>query len=72
MKAAQESFVVNYKPTEESSNLGDGDEAEAKRPKESRGESDELCEDVQFTHCALCRDAASASPLCFMVLVQVI
>ncbi|XP_024387527.1 E3 ubiquitin-protein ligase PRT6 isoform X2 [Physcomitrium patens] len=70
MKAAQESFVVNYKPTEESSNLGDGDEAEAKRPKESRGESDELCEDVQFTHCALCRDAASASPLCFMVLVQ--
>ena len=71
MKAAQERFVVNYKPTEESSGLGKGDEAEAKRPKESGAESDELSEDVQATQCALCRDAASTNPLCFMVLIQV-
>ncbi|KAG0593011.1 hypothetical protein KC19_1G298000 [Ceratodon purpureus] len=70
MKAAQERFVVNYKPTEESSGLGEGDEAEAKRPKESGTESDELYEEVQVTHCALCRDAASTSPLCFLVLIQ--
>lgn len=72
MKAAQERFVVNYKPTEESSGLGDGDEAEAKRPKESGAGSEDLYEDVQVTHCALCRDAASTSPLCFLVLIQVL
>ena len=72
MKAAQERFVVNYKPTEDSNGLGEGDEAEAKRPKESEAGSDELYEDVQVTHCALCRDAASTRPLCFLVLIQVL
>lgn len=72
MKAAQERFVVSCKPTEESSGLGEGDEAEAKRPKESGPGRDELYEDVQVTHCALCRDAASTSPLCFLVLIQVV
>jgi hypothetical protein len=65
MKAAQDRFVVNYKP-------GEGDEAEAKRPKESGAASDELYEDAQVTSCALCRDAASTSPLCFLVLIQVL
>lgn len=72
MRAAQERFVTNYKPTEESSGTVKGDETEAKRPKESGAGSDELFEDVQVTHCALCRDATSSSPLCFLVLIQVI
>lgn len=72
MRAAQEKFVTNYKPTEESSGAAKGDETEAKRPKESGTGSDELPEDVQVTHCALCRDASSTSPLCFLVLIQVI
>uniref|UniRef100_A0A7I4DB25 E3 ubiquitin-protein ligase n=1 Tax=Physcomitrium patens TaxID=3218 RepID=A0A7I4DB25_PHYPA len=70
MKAAQDMFVINYKTTEESNCSGKGDETEAKRPKESGGGSDESSEDIQVTHCALCRDAASNSPLCFMVLIQ--
>jgi len=72
MKAAQERFVTNYKPVEESSGTVTGDETEAKRPKESGAGSDELFEDVQATHCALCRDATSTTPLCFLVLIQVI
>lgn len=71
MRAQQERFVTNYKPTEESSEPVKGDETEAKRPKESGAGSDESFEDVQVTHCALCRDATSTSPLCFMVLIQV-
>jgi len=72
MKAAQERFVTNYTPTEESSGTVKGDETEAKRPKESGSGSDGLFEDVQVTHCALCHDATSPSPLCFLVLIQVI
>lgn len=70
MKAAQERFVANYQPTEESSGQGKGDEAEAKRPKESGGD-DGLSEECQATSCALCRDSASSSPLCFLILIQV-
>lgn len=72
MKAAQERFVVSYQTTEESSGQAKGDEADAKRPKESGGGSDCINEDSQITHCALCRDSASASPLCFLIFIQVL
>jgi hypothetical protein len=71
MKAAQEKFIANYQPTEESSGQGKGDEAEAKRPKDSGIVNDLMSEDSHATACSLCRDSTSASPICFLILVQV-
>lgn len=70
MKAAQERFAVNYHSTEQGSGQGQGDEADAKRARDSEGGSDDVSKDSQV-HCALCRDSASASPLCFLIFIQV-
>jgi hypothetical protein len=61
MKAAQERFAVNYHSAEESSGLGRGEE----------GETNDVSKDSQV-QCALCRDSASASPLCFLIFIQVL
>lgn len=71
MKAAQERFAVNYHSAEEGSGQEQGDEADAKRARDSEGGFDDLYKESQV-HCALCRDSASASPLCFLIFVQVI
>ncbi|XP_024369767.1 E3 ubiquitin-protein ligase PRT6 isoform X2 [Physcomitrium patens] len=60
MKAAQERFFVNYRSEEE---------ADAKRTRESEEGNDDTLKETQV-HCALCRDSASASPLCFLVFTQ--
>lgn len=62
MKAAQERFFVNYRSEEE---------ADAKRTRESEEGNDDTLKETQV-HCALCRDSASASPLCFLVFTQVL
>ena len=72
MKAAQERFSVNYLSTEEGGGQeGRGEEADAKRARDSEGETTDGSKDSQV-HCALCRDSASASPLCFLIFIQVV